>query len=422
MMIESSKGGESLLSRKISEVREIHGKAMMEECRIWLLKSLQSKHLCTRDIYSFISNQAKLKSQDDILDSSISRSAMRSKILDLRRSLFKIYKLRRKRENELLELLGNKGYSLRKNLRKIRSDIKKDREKIMKTYRSKIEHYVSEQRRCGTSLTGTTELVTNFKPTVPPRFLGEFSTLTIFGSPGDLPRPAVPRGPFICDHKIKLTKHQRMLLSREPKFSLVNEPTEMQFKTEIERMTTKHRMNEHAKNKKKTKIDTALANMKFNDNGTMSPRDINPREKHSPPVNEKIIEDNEREVLYKKFEETKARFIFNPLKKTLNFNKKRVTDYKLNKHIILPKPLGTDSEFECEVRRRQYLAAFNKYKKIPVKIKKTSLRGSYRRLRSEKEKVSPSQPIMDDGRGVREDMGGMAPSGGSDLHGSEGGG
>ena len=95
-----SRGGESLLSRKICEVQEMHEKVMIDECRIWLLNSLQSKHLCTRDIYSFISNQAKQKRQDDVLDESTSRSAMRSKTLDLKRSLIKTYKLRRKKESE----------------------------------------------------------------------------------------------------------------------------------------------------------------------------------------------------------------------------------------------------------------------------------------------------------------------------------
>ena len=395
-VIKPSKGGESLLSRKLSEVQDIHGRAMIEECRIWLLNSLQSKHLCTRDIYSFISNQAKLKSQDDVLDESTSRSAMRSKILDLRKSLIKTYKMRRKRENELLDLLDNKCFSLRKHLRKIRSKVRVERERIMKSYRSKVEHYELKQKRSGKSLSGSTVVENNTKPTIPPRFLGEFSTLTIFGSPEDLPKPTEPKGPFICDNKIKLTKFQRRLLSREPKYSLVKEPSEMQFKTEIERMNTKHRWNEQAHEKKKQ--NSALEKIVSNEGrilGTYTEyTPLSTNTKYTPLGTR--VKDDRLQRLFDKFEDAKERFTFNPLEKTLNFNKKRVTDYKLNKHVKLPKPLKTDSEFECEVRRRHYLSAFKKYRQGPTK------------------KTTP-----DEGGEVG---GEDSPSGGCGLHGPENGG
>ena len=358
-----SKGGESLLSRKISDVQEMHEKVMIDECRIWLLNSLQSKHLCTRDIYSFILNQAKLKRQDDVLDQSTSRSAMRSKILDLRRSLIKNYKLRRKKENELLEVLNNKCYDLRKHLRKIRSKTKLEREKIMKSYKSKVEHYEHKQKKSGKSLSGNTVLEASMKPTIPPRFLGEFSTLTIFGTPGELPKPAEPKGPFICDSNIKLTKFQKLLLSREPKYSLIKEPSEMQFKIEIERMNSKHRWNEQAKENRE-KQNNALNKITSEEGILLSKCTSKPEYTPLASHDRGEIKKNELNVLCERFEDVKERFTFNPLRKSLNFNKKRVTDYKLNKHIKLPKPLKTDSEFECEVRRRYYLSAFNKYKKI----------------------------------------------------------
>ena len=64
------------------------------------------------------------------------------------------------------------------------------------------------------------------------------------------------------------------------------------------------------------------------------------------------------------FEETKDRYIFDPLAKSVGFNKRRPTDYKLNKSVKLPKPLKSDAEFECELRRREYMASFKKYNKI----------------------------------------------------------
>ena len=61
------------------------------------------------------------------------------------------------------------------------------------------------------------------------------------------------------------------------------------------------------------------------------------------------------------WEENVERFTFKPIEKTINFNMARPTDYILNKHINMPKPLSVEDELECELRRRGYMKAFKEY-------------------------------------------------------------
>ena len=67
-------------------------------------------------------------------------------------------------------------------------------------------------------------------------------------------------------------------------------------------------------------------------------------------------------MINKIWDENESRFIFNPMRRTINFNKARPTDYVLNKHINLPKPLPIEKELECEIKRRELLDAYKKFK------------------------------------------------------------
>ena len=57
---------------------------MKTECRIWLIKSLLKLDLCTRDIYFFALNQARMRVEDKLLDKQTVRAAMNTKLRDLR--------------------------------------------------------------------------------------------------------------------------------------------------------------------------------------------------------------------------------------------------------------------------------------------------------------------------------------------------
>ena len=67
------------------------------------------------------------------------------------------------------------------------------------------------------------------------------------------------------------------------------------------------------------------------------------------------------ETLSQLFNSCRERFVFDPIRKCIDFTTRRSTDYKLNKNVILPRPMDASKELQCELRRKGYLKAFDKY-------------------------------------------------------------
>jgi hypothetical protein len=61
-------------------------------------------------------------------------------------------------------------------------------------------------------------------------------------------------------------------------------------------------------------------------------------------------------------EEAKSRQVFDPIEKTFDYRKKRVTDLTENSRVTLPKPLPISEEAGMETRRKAHMAKFNTYK------------------------------------------------------------
>ena len=80
--------------------------------------------------------------------------------------------------------------------------------------------------------------------------------------------------------------------------------------------------------------------------------------------------------LCKIFNESKDSLIFNPFVKTINFNKYRPTQYRFNKNVKLPKAMSTSKEYECEIRKRQFYSAFQKYKRLTQKKRKMNVKNT----------------------------------------------
>ena len=64
--------------------------------------------------------------------------------------------------------------------------------------------------------------------------------------------------------------------------------------------------------------------------------------------------------------ENEHRFLYNPFSKEIDFRKFRPTDYNLNKHINLPRPLTVEQELDCELRRRDYMKVFDQFTESKV--------------------------------------------------------
>ena len=358
------------------EIEQLHRNIMKDESRAWLLRKLLDYKLTTRDIYSFTLNQAMLRQEDDIIDARTSKAAMGMKIKDIKRTICRSRIELRQKEELLLKALNNKTFIHRKKLKSIRSKIRDERQEIRESYNQKIRHYLGTQVKMGqsaTSMNGDLSQV-GTKPTIPPRYLGEYSTLSVFGSAEAMTTRQKPLGPFICSDTIKLTQAEQRLLSRDPKFSLRYEPEQTHFSTEIERMGSKHRYNTHGKEKeerKKKYTDTIPMQIDLLDKYLNGSGDTESTLKQQAP-DTNGLETTEYQ-LAKIFNENSDRKVFNPLSKTIDFSGRRPTDYKLNRHVFLPKSIDSLGEFECELRRREYMGVFNKYKQ-QMKSKKEDLR------------------------------------------------
>ena len=320
---------------------------MKDETRIWMLKKLLDKNISTNDVYAFASSQAGLRLYEKVLDKNTVVAAMHAKIRDLKASLRLNYKSRTAGIKELHELLDGKSYALRKKLRTISTAIKIERIKFKEKYKVKINHLEKKQKKNQISQNTVSNLST---PTVAPSRLSCYETLSIFGTSDDLPKKKPPKGPFICDTKIPLTRSEYKLLSKDPKFNLLIEPSEIDYRTEIERGLCKHRYNMNKDGRGK-KLSDILPNSVLD-----GPTGIELTSKEQREEQERLDE------IYRIFKENSGRYIFNPTTKTVNFNRRNSSDYKLNKTISLPRSLNSEAEFECEMRRREFMESFIEYK------------------------------------------------------------
>ena len=133
---------------------------------------------------------------------------------------------------------------MRKTLKTIRKERNKAKENKIKKYQKKIEHYHNIQKD---SMNETT-LYPGTSSHVPNR-LHKYKDLSVFKTAEHLPKKQAPLGPFICDTSIKLDSDEISLLSKQPKFSLMGEITEVDMLFETEKMTCKHRYGQQTFNK-----------------------------------------------------------------------------------------------------------------------------------------------------------------------------
>ena len=234
-----------------SELERALYEIMMGETRLWLLRTLISLELATLDVYNFAVNQAGLRSTIKTLDWPTMKSALRAKLRDTVATLT----IHRRRISVLEEKLkseaGENFKSLKKIIRPLLKPINMEREKRMKKFKNKIEHYCLKQPHWSI---GKDVPVDKFRPTSVPWRLRDFADISIFKRPECLPKSRPLKGPFVGNEDIKLNEGERALLSRDPKFSLRYSVTEHGFKIELEKMISKQRINDYGKRGKKQLI------------------------------------------------------------------------------------------------------------------------------------------------------------------------
>ena len=215
--------------------------------RIWLMKTLMSENLATREIYTFIKNQSELRSIIKSLDRKTMMSAMKMKLKDMKLVLSKNIFKKKFQESKMKEKYGLNAL---KTCEKENKYITVNERKKRKKYWKKIDHYrhcQRDHRDGGKNITKTPE------PTTVPRHLSEFGGLSVFGLQCRIPKPVPPIGPCCCDKKIKLSKDELAVLNKDPKFSVCKPISKTAFSTEVERMLSKHRYRKNVEKKKERK-------------------------------------------------------------------------------------------------------------------------------------------------------------------------
>ena len=110
-----------------------------QQDRLLLLKRLKSKGLCTRDVLSFMTNQADLRSVNKELDQGISSRAMKAKVADCIEVLISKKQRKSKAIKRYLSKCDNKRFRLRKAITKINKKIAKERDNRNRKNEKKIE-------------------------------------------------------------------------------------------------------------------------------------------------------------------------------------------------------------------------------------------------------------------------------------------
>ena len=171
------------------------------------------------------------------------------------------------------------------------------------------------------------------KTKVPDRLI-DYKDLPVFGTAKDLPKPQKLKGPYVCGNSIVLSDNEKKILSKSPKYSILKAPDLIDFTCETEKYLSKHRYQSYENNnngkKEKTKTDGDLKTM------DIDVKDPRLRLDHT-------------------WKKEKHRFPYDPFTNEISFQARRPTDYKLKTRVALPKALGGEEEFKCEVRKRSYL-------------------------------------------------------------------
>ena len=235
------------------KLKEKLSKIAATEARIWLFNRMLERGLATRDVQSFLENQAELRKEFKLVDTSTLTVSMKAKLKD---AVLNLKTLKRETESIRKTLLLECDYK-KHRMRRITKNIKKDPDKLkhnlLKKYRKKLEHLAKVQDF------NKTQWPAPVIRTDPHSRLNMYKDLTIFKPSTEFPKPANPVGPFICKKEIKLSEDELRILSKQPKFSVRGNIDEIDMLAETERMLAKHRLNENTHRKKREKEDNIKA-------------------------------------------------------------------------------------------------------------------------------------------------------------------
>ena len=212
------------------------------ECRLWntyeklaategnvkLFDACIKMNLATNDVFNFVNKQTIHKrARKGGFDFKVQRAAMTSKLKDALAYAKKLRQVRDKQKKKLSSKLCSNKSLERTTLKNLADRYKEIKEIEIRQAIEKVEHLKIKRN-----------LVAAIK--VAPDSTKEYlSNVNIFNEDQNQTKPEPPRGPFICDSRIKLSKDELNLLARGPKFMAREKIDAEAFEVNLEKMIVK---------------------------------------------------------------------------------------------------------------------------------------------------------------------------------------
>ena len=337
------------------QLKDVCTKLNETEANINMFGHMIRNGIATNDVRNFVSKQSDMKRMSNKYDQRLSKTAMRRKIND---ACAQALRLRRMKNDMLLLLTEQYGYSKSK-LRNLMNRVKKQN-----TYH-KAQHMtktINKYKHCEKKMKVVCRRKNN--DDIPKEVWEVLEGVELFNE--DI-EPEPPADPMVCDSSIKLSDEELKFLRRGPRFMLRQKVNLTDFQIELEKMIAKRKYNE---SNNEDGEDSGISSGESDD-------------EESGTDNDKL------EALSERIK-AEASMVYMKREKRLDLGKLKVTDYKFNKFVHLPRAQEATSEAKHEVRRaameRVFKETFPGCNKYPEDKGKDSKRKKDTRHQTSREK------------------------------------
>ena len=284
------------------QLKEICMKLNETEANVEMFCNMVKNGVATNDVRNFVSKQTDMKRTNNKYDLKFSRTVMRRKLNDACAQASRL----RRTKNEIESLLTEKhGYSKSK-LRNLVHRVKKQN-----TYhkaRHKIKT-IDKYKHCENKMRAVCRQKNN--KDIPKEVWEVLKDVVLFNEDLEAEPPA---DPMICDNKINLSKEEMQFLRRGPRFMLREKVNLTDFQIQLEKMIAREK---YGRGRDEDDNDSGISS------GESDCEDSDDSDRDLKLASERIA--------------AEASMIYVKRDKTLDLGKLRVTDYKFNKFVHLPR-------------------------------------------------------------------------------------
>ena len=302
----------------ISIIRKVWLKATSAEMQLQLLKRLKSLNLGLREDEKYFQNLANKKKGGNSKSKNLAfiQNVMAEKVVDAdktkREADFEKVKIRR----EIDSAYGKNSSGTRNLMKMMRKETLMLKRNLEMKNNEKIQHLQEEFRK-----------EANVRTEIPEK-LKKYEDLSIYSEVEGEENQEIEPEITIVGENIEIDEEELSVLRLGPDYAIVEKLIQEDFNVDVEMALCKYRW--EIRKTTEEKLD-----------------------------DEEEIDDDEKE-LHEELE-AESRQPFNPMDKTLDPRKMRVTDFKLNTRVHLPKPLSTIQEAKIEIRREKLNEVFNNF-------------------------------------------------------------